>query len=139
MAQPVEHFAQSFRDTLITRPDGRVLRKTARIVAVQVMVPFTVETDRGLMTGESGDWLVTNHPDDDACSDLWSISAARMQSTYAPAVAESIEDLIKRAHAMLEKATGRDLDKPHSLDQTQFFVECALDELRAWTIRQGVL
>ena len=85
MAQLIEHFAQSFRDTLVTRPDGVVRRKTSRIIAVQIPVPFTVETDRGVMAGEAGDWLVTNHPDDDAGSDLWSISDARMQSTYEPA------------------------------------------------------
>jgi hypothetical protein len=34
------------------------------------------------MAGKAGDYLVTNHPDDDAGSDLWTISAERMDNTY---------------------------------------------------------
>lgn len=57
-------------------------RKKARIVAVRMTRPFTVETDRGVMAGVPGDYVVTNHPDDDPGSDLWTISAERMAATY---------------------------------------------------------
>lgn len=68
----------------VRRPLG-VFRKKARIVGVQAGADFTVETDRGVMEGKAGDWLVTNHPDDDPGSDLWSISDERMKATYEPA------------------------------------------------------
>ena len=58
------------------------MRKRSRIVAVQMQEPFTVETDRGVMSGVAGDWLVTNDPRDDPSSDLWTISADRMANTY---------------------------------------------------------
>lgn len=61
---------------------GGTFRKTARIVGYPAVVPFDIETDRGLMHGEPGDWIVTNHPDDDAGSDIWTISAERMANTY---------------------------------------------------------
>ncbi len=71
------------------RPDvtrfGEAYRKKARVLAIRMDAPFVVETDRGLMKGAAGDWLVTNHPDDDPGSDLWSISAERMAATYEPA------------------------------------------------------
>lgn len=77
------HFPQDTRvESVLEHPGARPFRKRARILAVQINYPFTVETDRGLMTGEPGDWLVTNHPDDDPHSDLWSISDARMKATY---------------------------------------------------------
>lgn len=60
----------------------RTFTKRARIMAVQMTRPFIVYTDRGPMTGVAGDWLVTNHSEDDPGSDLWSISDERMQSTY---------------------------------------------------------
>lgn len=75
-------FSQGYRETLLARDDTVTARKTARIVAVQLFEPFRVETDRGMMAGQPGDWLVTNHPDDDAGSDLWTISSARMRETY---------------------------------------------------------
>lgn len=78
-------FTQAYRDILLASDDIATFRKTSRIVAVEMTMPFAVETDRGLMTGESGDWLVTNHPDDDPGSDLWTISAERMAGTYEPA------------------------------------------------------
>lgn len=56
--------------------------KTARIIAYQLSTPFIVNTDRGPMQGQPGDWLVTNHPDDDSGSDIWSISDDRMKATY---------------------------------------------------------
>ncbi len=64
---------------------GIAFRKKARVLAIRMDTPFVVETDRGPMKGAAGDWLVTNHPDDDPGSDLWSISAERMAATYEPA------------------------------------------------------
>ncbi len=64
---------------------GSAFRKKARVLAIRMDTPFVVETDRGPMKGAAGDWLVTNHPDDDPGSDLWSISAERMAATYEPA------------------------------------------------------
>ena len=61
-----------------------VYRKTSRIVAVQMDKTFIVYTDRGPMTGQPGDWLAMNHPDDDPESDIWTISDERMRSTYEP-------------------------------------------------------
>lgn len=77
---------EAFR--LASRIDGRparAYRKNARIIAVEMTVPFSVETDRGVISGVPGDFLVTNHPDDDPGSDLWAISADRMKSTYEEA------------------------------------------------------
>ena len=34
------------------------------------------------MVGHAGDYLVTNHPDDDSGSDLWTISRERLEATY---------------------------------------------------------
>lgn len=65
-------------------PERGIYRKRARIVAMRLPYRFRVETDRGWMDGAAGDWLVTNHPDDDPGSDLWSISDARMRATYQP-------------------------------------------------------
>jgi hypothetical protein len=59
-----------------------VARKTARVLAIRLPYAFEVATDRGLMVAEKGDWLVTNHPDDDYHSDLWAISNDRWQGTY---------------------------------------------------------
>jgi hypothetical protein len=73
---------QSDRATFLTNPEARTYTKRSRIIAVQQTQPFTVMTDRGPMTGEPGDWLVTNHPADDPDSDIWSISADRMSRTY---------------------------------------------------------
>lgn len=79
---------QSDREALLRGDFGQIktLRKRARIIAVRMDRPFTVETDRGIMTGVPGDFLVTNHPDDDPESDLWTISAERKHMTY-----ESVE------------------------------------------------
>ena len=76
------HFSQAARQDLIVDPVAEAFKKKSRILAIMISEPFTVETDRGIMTGEAGDYLVTNHPDDDPGSDLWSISAERMNSTY---------------------------------------------------------
>lgn len=78
-------YSPNYREQLIASADARAFRKKARILAVQVDVAFVVETDRGPMRGRGGDWLVTNHPDDDPGSDLWTISDERMQATYEPA------------------------------------------------------
>jgi hypothetical protein len=78
-------FTQDDRPALVGDANAKVFRKHARILAVQLTEPFTVETDRGPMVGHAGDWLVTNHPDDDPGSDLWTISAERMTNTYDPA------------------------------------------------------
>lgn len=63
-------------------PEARSFRKRARILAVPMDEDFVVVTDRGPMNGVAGDWLATNHPDDDPGSDVWSISAERMANTY---------------------------------------------------------
>lgn len=89
-------YTQADRDLIIKAvADGQVrtgtFRKKSRIIAAQVGAAdgsgsdWTVETDRGVMEAKSGDWLVTNHPDDDPGSDIWSISDERMRSTYEPA------------------------------------------------------
>jgi hypothetical protein len=75
-------FTQEDRPALLGDHQAITLRKTARIIAIKLDAPFMVHTDRGPMTGMPGDWLVTNHPDDDAGSDLWTISDERMKSTY---------------------------------------------------------
>ena len=77
-------FTQDDRDALLAHMETRAYRKTARIFAVQQTTPFMVHTDRGPMTGMPGDWLATNHPDDDPGSDMWTISDERMKATYEP-------------------------------------------------------
>lgn len=88
-AQPVPAvFGQPYRAVLLREleygVDGRafLMRKVARIIAVRIDRPFLVETDRGPQAGKPGDWIVTNHPDDDSGSDVWSISDERMRATY---------------------------------------------------------
>jgi hypothetical protein len=81
------HYTQAARDLIVTLatedPDDQgVFRKRARVLAIQLAAAFTVETDRGVMSGIAGDWLVTNHPDDDPGSDIWTISDERMRATY---------------------------------------------------------
>ena len=78
-------YTQDDRDALLRDTNATTHRKTARILAVQQDAPFMVHTDRGPMSGMPGDYLVTNHPDDDAGSDLWTISAERMANTYVAA------------------------------------------------------
>lgn len=80
--QAVARLTQRHRGVVLNHPGARTFRKTARIVAIQAAIPFTVETDRGVMQGKPGDWVVTNHPEDDGASDVWSISNERMQATY---------------------------------------------------------
>jgi hypothetical protein len=81
----MSQFDQNDRAYILGHPDRVVARKASRIVAVQMHEPFTVQTDRGTMVGDAGDYLVTNHPDDDPESDLWTISAERYDNTYGPA------------------------------------------------------
>jgi len=78
-------YKQGDRSALLADPTATAWKKTARILAVQQDKPFIVYTDRGPMTGAAGDWLVTNHPDDDPGSDLWTVSDERMRSTYVTA------------------------------------------------------
>jgi len=79
-------------DTAVVASIGNVssgvFRKRARLCAIRIDVPFEVETDQGVVKGEPGDWLATNHPDDDPGSDVWVVSADRMAATYEPAVGE---------------------------------------------------
>ena len=82
---PQKVYRQADQAELVAHPDRATYRKKARIVAVQQDEAFIVYTDRGPMTGQAGDWLVTNHPEDDPGSDLWTISAERMANTYEPA------------------------------------------------------
>ena len=89
-----------------------VFRKTARIVGVRINRPFTVETDRGVMTADTGDWLVTNHPDDDPGSDVWSISNDRMESTYNVVPAEAEDPWMQfRRQLVAQLAVGRRLNE----------------------------
>lgn len=83
-SKPVNHISHELGRVILADRDQPtiVARKKARIVALKMDEPFTVATDRGLMRAEAGDWLVTNHPDDDPGSDVWSISAERMANTY---------------------------------------------------------
>lgn len=83
------HYGPADRATLVGYVDdyeggGQIVRKRARAVAVRLDFPFAVETDHGVMEGEAGDYLVTNHPDDDPTSDIWPVSAARFAATYEP-------------------------------------------------------
>lgn len=66
-------------------PRSGVFVKRARIVALQMDRPFKVSTDHGAIGGIAGDWLATNHPDDDPTSDVWPIGAARFEASYEPA------------------------------------------------------
>lgn len=78
------HFNQASRDPLVDGDLGHaiVIHKKARAVAVRIGEPFDVETSQGTMKGNAGDWLVTNHPDDDPGSDVWVVSRERMDATY---------------------------------------------------------
>lgn len=73
---------QEDRPLLLAHPEALAYRKRSRILAIQMQAAFRVETDRGPMVGQPGDFLVTNHPDDDPGSDLWTVSAERMAATY---------------------------------------------------------
>jgi hypothetical protein len=75
-------YTQADHAELVNNPDAQAYRKRSRILAVRMTESFTVRTDRGPMEGSAGDWLVTNHPDDDPGSDLWTISDERMMATY---------------------------------------------------------
>ena len=77
-------YTQDDRQALLSHMEARSYRKTARIFAVQQDKPFMVYTEHGPLPGVPGDWLATNHPDDDPGSDIWVISAERMKNTYEP-------------------------------------------------------
>lgn len=70
---------------LIESPESSVYRKRARVIARRIERPFAVETAHGILHAESGDWLATNHDDDDPSSDIWPISDERMRATYEEA------------------------------------------------------
>lgn len=70
------------RGSILDNGAARTFRKTARVIAVQQDKPFLVYTEHGPIAGEAGDWLATNHPDDDPTSDIWPISDERMLATY---------------------------------------------------------
>jgi len=97
-SDPIVTYTQEYHDELVRRaqdtPGDGAFLKVARILAVQITVPFIVQTDRGPMKGEPGDWLVTNHPEDDSGSDIWCISDERMRATY------------RRAHRTLGEVAG---------------------------------
>lgn len=87
-ADGTEHYFQGFAEVLrIAAEEGTavVARKTARIIARPVPVAFTVETDHGTVSAEAGDYIVTNHPADDASSsEVWPVSKARFEASYEP-------------------------------------------------------
>jgi len=70
------------RDTILTDPEHRTLRKSARILAIESHRSFVVATEQGVVAGSPGDWLVMNHPDDDPGGDAWPVSAERFEATY---------------------------------------------------------
>jgi hypothetical protein len=77
-------FSSASRNALVAHGEAATFRKKARILAVRMTAPFVVTTEHGDMAGVAGDWLATNHPDDDPGSDVWPISAERMAVTYEP-------------------------------------------------------
>lgn len=80
--QITQVFTSADRDNLLVSPDAITARKTARVVALRIPSPFLVDTDHGQMLANAGDYLVTNHPDDDPSSDVWPISAERFNRSY---------------------------------------------------------
>lgn len=85
-------FGPGDRDTIVEGAaydddNSGVFRKSARLCAIRIAHPFDVETSQGVVHGDAGDWLATNHPDDDPGSDVWVVSAERMAATY-----ERVED-----------------------------------------------
>lgn len=63
-------------------PEAIVARKTARVIARKISTPFVVDTDHGQLVANVGDYLVTNHPEDDPSSDVWPVSAERFAASY---------------------------------------------------------
>lgn len=80
------HYHQDYAAVLLVgAEEGTVIiaRKTARIIARQLDHRFTVETDHGTVSAAAGDYIVTNHPDDDASStEVWPVSRARFEGSY---------------------------------------------------------
>lgn len=78
----VVHYTADDRADLLTHPTGFIAHKTARVVAIKLGHAFTVDTAHGQMVASPGDYLVTNHPDDDPSSDVWPVEAERFERTY---------------------------------------------------------
>jgi hypothetical protein len=138
--QPM-HITQRDRDELIGLATITA-RKRSRIVGIVAPGPFLVETDRGQMAGVAGDLIVTNHPDDDATSDVWSISRERYDATYEPDDGEpaliettSVSTLLRAARDRLRVESGsRDAaDRHRSIAITK------LEEALLWLNGQETL
>lgn len=85
----VQVYTAADRDDLIedalsslNDPAAIVAQKTARVIARTILAPFVVDTEHGQMLANAGDYLVTNHPDDDPSSDVWPVSAERFSRSY---------------------------------------------------------
>lgn len=80
------HFTKNDKVELVSGEFGTpiTVRKRARTIAVKQHEAFTVDTDQGTIGGKAGDYLVTNHPDDDPTSDVWPVSEERFRATYEP-------------------------------------------------------
>ena len=85
-------FDGSYRKVLLRSEAAREYRKRARVLAVQIVAPFIVETERGWMHGAAGDYLITNHPDDDESSDIWPVSRERFERTYERSASGGLVD-----------------------------------------------
>lgn len=79
---PTVTFGPASRASLVEHPDARFVRKKARTVVRQIDSDFVVHTSQGIVFGRAGDWLATNHPDDDPSSDVWPISNERFVQSY---------------------------------------------------------
>jgi hypothetical protein len=82
----VRRVSQIERSEILTDPRRHTFKKRTRIVALLMLGPFVVETEHGPVSGNAGDWLATNHPDDDPGSDIWPISDKRLRATYTELV-----------------------------------------------------
>lgn len=104
-----------------------MFRKTARLLAVRMPGAFEVETEHGRIGGEPGDWIATNHPDDDASSDVWPISNERLSQSYevivkepeptliADADVDDLADILNSIIANLRWPDGRGANRHHSI------------------------
>lgn len=78
----VKVFTRNVREQLLSHPRAKVARKRSRTVVVKIDSPFTVDTEHGNVIANAGDYLATNHPDDDPSSDVWPVSAERFNRSY---------------------------------------------------------
>jgi hypothetical protein len=80
------HLGSWSRDSLVAGDFGptQTVKKRARTIVVKMDQAFSVQTEHGTIAGERGDYLATNHPDDDPTSDVWPVSAERFNATYGP-------------------------------------------------------